>query len=218
MPEAPTEFAIILAVTDEELDHAIDHLRHLNKQYSIAYAIETADYLVKIFYQGDYALARDRDPHKHAAFEELLERRQKELAEIDLTPRTLRRYIAAGDVWHGLPEKTREQLGVAHLEKLAAVQDVKERKQLAHNAATMHWTREQTAKAVKDLKKKERGGKKKPGRKVKPKAVKAVVALKHAIGQVQKLHYEAKKKLAEGPLQEYWTTLGECRKLLLALN
>lgn len=217
MYEEPTKLVIIYERTDDELDHAIAHFRHLNKQYAIAYAVETADYVVKHFYQGDYALARDRDPTKHTAFEELLLRRKDDLADLDLSPRTLRRYIAAGDVWHGLPEATRSHLGVSHLESLAAIANKDERKRIAHDAATMHWTRQQTAVKVKDFKKQERGGKKKPGRKAKPNALKEVVALRHAIKQVHKGH-SAAKKLGEAHYLEYSAALEECKVALSKLD
>lgn len=163
-------------LTDDDLDRAVRHLRTLHKAHAVGLAIAVGEFVVREFYDGDFAAARSRDPGKHARFQQLLIRRGQELADLSLPGRTLRRCVAASDVWRGLPEESRSRLGVTHLETLAAVPNADERKRLAHEAAAMHWTGEQVQLAVKDLKRQERGEKRKPGRKTKPQVLKAAVA------------------------------------------
>lgn len=57
---------------------------------------------------------------------------------LDLAPATLRRYLQATEVWHGLAEDVRSRLGVDHMQRLSAVADTDARKRLAHDAVTMN--------------------------------------------------------------------------------
>ncbi len=175
-------------VTDNELDAVIQHLRTLYKQHSLSYAVATGQFIVDKFYNGDFTSARDRNATNHFKFNELIERRSSELRDLDLNVRSLSRYVAATEVWNELPEHTRAQLRIAHLDRLAMVGDIDERKRLAHEAATMHWTAEQTGLAVADYKKKQRGHKKKAGPKLKPAVLKAAMALHRDAKALRKLH------------------------------
>jgi hypothetical protein len=138
--------------TDKHLDAAIARLNALNQHTFLAYAIEAGTYLVQHFFEGDFAATHDHRNSKQQSFNALLERRADELAELGLSARTLRNYMAAAEVWNTLPETTRSRLGLQHLQQLSAVTDITERKRLAHDAATMKWTRQQVAVAVSEFK------------------------------------------------------------------
>lgn len=180
-------------VSDHELDAAVEHLRNLYKQHTLSYAVMTGQYIVDKFYDGSFADARDRNAEKHFKLNELIEKRGQQLQDLDLSTRSIQRYVAATDVWNGLPEHTRVQLRITHLDRLAGVADVEERKRLAHDAATMQWTGEQTALAIADYRKKLRGNKKKAGPKVKPAVLKAAAALHRDAKALRKLHGAASK-------------------------
>ena len=109
------------------------------------------------------------------------------MAELDLSGRTLHRYIAATEFSRSLPDHVRAQLGLDHLQKLAAVPDATVRNRLAHDAATMHWTRDQVGIAVAEYKASLRHGKK-VGRKEKPAVLKSATALRAAVKHLMRLH------------------------------
>ncbi len=174
-------------LSETDLDHVVAHLRQLYKKYSLAHAVEVGHYLVDHFFGGDYSAARANDRSKGQSLRDLCLRRRQELADLDLSLSTLQRYITASDTWRTLPEQTRERLGLAHLRTLAAVSDLPERQHLAHEAAALHWSREQTALAVAEWKQSQRSGKKKAGRKPQPAVVRAAAAVHAAVRALVKL-------------------------------
>lgn len=175
------------ALTDAELDRAIAHLRTLNRQAFLQYVISVGNYLVKEFFGGDFSAVHDQNPNKQRSFVELLSRRTAELKEIDLSANTLRRYMAATEVWHGLPQHVRNRLGVEVMQRLAVIPNGPDREKLAHDAAEMQWTREQAAAAVRDYKAAKVHGKRR-GPKVKPDVLKKAVAVHRAVRELTRLH------------------------------
>ena len=99
------------------------------------------------FYAGDVANFHDGSPAAHASFEALLSHRREALADLGLSPSTLRNYIRAWEVWADLPEATRERLALHHLVALARVDPVT-RGQLAYEAARGGWAVRQLDEAV----------------------------------------------------------------------
>jgi hypothetical protein len=178
--------ALTAEPTDAELDHLVDDLRTFNRTSFLAYSISVGQHLVDRCFGGDHAAVRDHAPNKANSFTALLSRRRNELHDLDLAGSTLRRYMAAAEVWHGLPDHVRTQLGLQHLQLLGSVRDEVERKRLAHDAAQMHWTRDQVAVAVKASVTAARKGAKKPGRKPLPASVKAAGALRQAVANLEK--------------------------------
>lgn len=178
---------LVASANSPDLEAAITHLRTLNRRAFLSYAIEVGQYLVNHFFDGNFAAVHDQRGDKQRSFNDLLQHRAADLAELELSGRTLRKYMSAAEVWQALPESIRSQLGLDHLQQLAAVPDVAERKRLAHDAATMKWTRQQVAVAVREAKKDRRAGKKKPGRKARPAAVKAAVAVSAVVRRLTKL-------------------------------
>jgi hypothetical protein len=192
---------LVAAVSEEELDRAIKSLRALHRAHSVAHAVSVGRTIVELFYGGDYAAARSRDPSRHARYRALVQRRPDELADLALPDRNLRRCVAASDVWQGLPESVRSKLAILHLEGLAAIQDSEIRKEMAAEAASLEWTGDQVKKAVADQKRKARGEKRKPGRKKKPAVLKtagaARASLKKLVDQKELVEKLAPERLAE---------------------
>jgi hypothetical protein len=173
----PTDLAP--AYTDDQLDAAIRHLQRQHRHAFLQYAVTVGHYLAEHFHGGDYAEALAAGPQ--GGIQALVARRRAELDELDLSGRTLRKYLAASAVWRELPEATREKLGIDHLERLSAVSDAGQRKKLANDAAAMHWTRDQVAIAVKNAQLEQRGRGKKPGPKPQPKPLRLTGALGSAV-------------------------------------
>ena len=193
---------LVPTASDTQLDAAIAHLKSLNRHAFLQYAVSVGQYFVNHFHDGDHAAALAAGSDKQGGIQALVSRRRAELQDLDLTGRTLRKYVAATVVWQGLPEQTRAKLGIDHLERLAAVGDVVERKKLADDAATMQWTLVQVATAVRQFQKEQRGGGKKRGRKEKPKALKLAVALAAAVKKVVASRASA-MALADGSRSEW---------------
>lgn len=204
-------------LTETDLDHVVAHLRQLYKKYSLAHAIEVGQYLVDHFFAGDFAAARATDRGKDQSLRDLCLRRRQELADLDLSLPTLQRYITASDTWRTLPEQTRERLGLAHLRSLAAVSDLPERQHLAHEAAALHWSREQTALAVAEWKQNQRSGKKKLGRKPQPAVVRAAAAVHTAVRALVKLQGAA-ASLSPAHRAAYARELEAARAILAGLG
>lgn len=192
---------IVAAVSEDDLDKAIRRLRTLHRAHSVAHAVAVGQLIVEMFYDGDYGAARSRDPHRHARYRALVQRRPDDLADLALPDRNLRRCVAASDVWQGLPESVRSKLAIVHLEGLAAIQDAGVRKEMATEAASLEWTGDQVKKAVADQKRKARGEKRKPGRKKKPTVLKtagaAKASLKKLVDQKDMMAKLAPERLAE---------------------
>ncbi len=203
----------LVQVSEAELDHAVDALRTLHKAHAVAHAVSVGTLVVERFYAGDFAAARSRDPGKHLRYQELIERRGEVLADLSLPDRTLRRCIAATDVWRGLPDEVRSKLAIVHLEKLATLADGEVRKQIAREAATLTLTGEQVGRAVADEKRKTRGHKAKPGRKQKPAVLKAAVAARAQLHKLDGLRKGA-GKLSGAEAAEFKTLVAELQRLV----
>lgn len=178
----------IATPTDVDLDAAIAHLRSLNHGAFLQYVVTVGDFLVARFMGGNLAAIHDQDPFKTHSLRELVTRRRTELAELDLSASTLRRYLVATEVWHALPAQTRAHLSLENLSRLGVVKEPEARQKLAHDATAMQWSSEQLGVAVQEYKREKRSGKKKAGRKHKPAVIKAAVALHAAARKLHGLH------------------------------
>lgn len=196
---------LAISATDQVFDTAIAHLRSLSRTAFLRYAITVGDYLVHHFFAGNYAALHDQDPNKAASLHAFLRERRAELAELDLSATTLRRYMAAAESWQALPDASREHLGLHQLQSLAAVGDPQERRQLAHQASVQHWSKEKTAAAVQDYKKRLRGGQNR-GRKPLPVVLKDAHALQGAAERLVRLHGAA-QTLDAGHRQRFLAAL-----------
>lgn len=202
--------------TDAELDAAIAHLRSLNHGAFLQYVVTVGEFLVARFLGGNLAAIHDQDPFKAHSLQELVTRRRHELAELDLSVSTLRRYLAATEVWHALPAHTRAQLSLENLSRLGVVKEPEIRKKLAHDAAAMQWSSAQMGVAVQEYKQEKRGGKKKTGRKHKPTVIKAAVALHAAARKLHGLHGAA-SSLGDAHRLEFDAQVAAAMKVLQGL-
>jgi len=208
--------ALDTTASDAELDSAIAHLRSLNRRAFLEYVLQVGQFLVDRFFGGEFAAVHSFAANKAHSFAALLTRRRAELAELNLSGATLRNYIAATEAYASLPQQTRAKLGLDHLRRLAAIKDVAERKRLGHDAATMQWTREQTTTAVRDAKRAQRIGKKKPGPKSRPAVVRAARAMHASIKALFKLQGAA-SRLEDGHRAEFDATVAEAMALLRSM-
>jgi len=168
-------------------DTVIRQLKTLNRKAFLQYAIDVGQQLVEAFFDGDFNALHDKNLDKQANFQVFLVERKDELSEMDLSGNTLRNYVAAAEVAHTLPKQLVGHLGLTHLSQLAIVRDAPERARLAHEAASMQWTKQQVATAVREWKDKTRHGKR-AGPKHKPEVLKAAVAMHAAMRRLHHLH------------------------------
>ena len=112
---APGAIADLSPEVAASLDATLGHLRQLHHSAVLRHALQVGRYLLDSFYAGDIAQFHDGSPAAHASFEALLTHRKEALADLGLSPSTLRNYIRAWDVWADLPEATRERLALHHL-------------------------------------------------------------------------------------------------------
>jgi hypothetical protein len=193
-------------VTEEQLDATIEHFKTLSRGALLVYAIAIGNYLLNQYFGGSFANLKSHDPRKAQSFNDLVTRRQVELAEIGLSRATLRRYLAAAEVWHDLPADLRNELDLTDLHALAPVKNTNDRRRIAHEAVSNGWLSRQVVTAVAEHKLALRGGKRKPGPKPQLEVLKAAAAVVAAVGRMVKL----------GPAPDvlYET---ECRKLEVEL-
>jgi len=137
-----------------------------------------------------------------------MSRSKPALADLGLSPSTLRNYIRAWEVWADLPEATRERLALHHLVTLARVDPVT-RGQLAFDAAQGGWAVRQLDEAVQAWLQGLRGPGR--GRPVLPKPVKAWGEVFAATRRAGKLHEGLEWPTAQTPAAAGTGTGGDGR-------
>ena len=161
--------AITTIETDlDRFDRTIEHLRNLSRGALLQYALGVGKYLIDDYFDGDVGAYFDTSRTKESSFNALLRDREAELKEMQLSPRTLRNYICAWDVWQQLPAPVQGQLDLTDLYKLATVSDTTERTKLATEAVDNNWSLHQVGTAVEQWKADKNVGKEKRGPKVHP--------------------------------------------------
>jgi hypothetical protein len=197
-------------------DRVLAHLRTLQRKAFLGHAIAIGQYVVHEFFAGDFAAVHDKAHDKQRSFQDFLATRGEQLAELDLSATTLRTYVAAAEVAKDLPESVAAQLGLVHLRQLAAVTEVPVRQQMAHEAATLRWSKAQLGTAVGEWKRAKVKGDKR-GPKPRPAVLLAAAAVRTAARKLHGLHGAAVSLGAEHRAA-LRVELAEIQRLLAALD
>jgi hypothetical protein len=197
-------------------DRVLAHLRTLQRKAFLGHAIAIGQYIVHEFFAGDFMAVHDKAHDKQRSFQDFLATRGEQLAELDLSATTLRTYVAAAEVAKDLPESVAAQLGLVHLRQLATVTEVPARQHMAHEAATLRWSKAQLGTAVGEWKRAKVKGEKR-GPKPRPAVLVAAAAVRTAARKLHGLHGAAVSLGAEHQAA-LRAEVVEIRKLLATLD
>lgn len=119
------------AVDDELVEHTMKLvLEHDRKSAQGLIAI--GEHVLDHYFDGEETTARSKRPKKDKSFARLAERAK---SESSLKKRDLYRAVSIAIVWRSLSAQVREKLEATHLERLATIDDVTRRQELAAKIA-----------------------------------------------------------------------------------
>lgn len=136
------------------------------------------EHVLDRYFDADEATVRSKRPHKDKSFARLAERAK---AETSFRKRDLYRAVSMAIVWRSLSEQVRDKLDPTSLERLAGVDDLETRRQLAARNASGELDDRALKAAIARAGASEREG----GPRPKPAAIKLAAAVEKAIEAAQ---------------------------------
>lgn len=137
------------------------------------------EHVLDHYFDGDEASAKSKRPTKEKTFARLAERAK---AESSFKKRDLYRAVSMAIVWRSLSTQVRDKLEPTHFEKLASIDDVATRREVAARIADGELAGRALDKEIAKRGKRERGG----GPKPKHAAEKMTDAVERALDEVEK--------------------------------
>lgn len=135
-------------IVQSEYHDALTTLQALNRDLDTPYRLGVGRYILQRFFGGQAAAYASRDHNKDTKFKDFVGTCADDLAELDLSESTLRRYVR-GHICHSqLPPGPRERLRWGSLLALAAVEEPNLRARLATAAVHQQWSLGQLKAAV----------------------------------------------------------------------
>src|SRR5688572_14106128 len=125
-----------LSKDESEVQAAIEHIQRIWRQGLLDAVVAVGDYLIRVAYSGDLALASSFRPTKPKLLEALYARSH----QLPIKPHALKVAVRIAVQYHQLPRPLADGLSKSHHEALLPVPELKAKVQLAEFTLSRAWT------------------------------------------------------------------------------